>query len=87
MINRLTILDGIFHSPQPIPHCILDLGERVLVGAPDEQGHGAGVLTLLNEGVFLLSLWKTGLCLPVSHLLQQCAHKFINWMLSGSVLH
>lgn len=56
--RALTILNGILHSPQPIPHCILDLGERVLVGAPDEQGHRARVLTLLNEGVFLLSLWK-----------------------------
>lgn len=83
----LTILNGIFHSPQPIPDCILDLGERVLVGAPDEQGHRARVLTLLNEGVFLLSLWKTGSCLPGRHLPQQCGHKLINWMLSGWVLH
>lgn len=51
-----TVFDGVLHRPQAVAHGVFYLSKGVFVGAFDQEGDGARVATLLDEGVLLLSL-------------------------------
>ena len=53
--NNAPVDDGVVDTPQAITDGIGDLGDSVLVGTLDEEGHGLGILHLLDEGVLLLA--------------------------------
>lgn len=53
--HHALVLDGVVDGAQPVADRVLDLRERVLVGALDEDGDGLRVLAVLDEGELLLA--------------------------------
>ena len=53
--HHAAILGGVLDGPDSVPDGVLDLHERVLVGALRQDGHGLLVGAVLHERVFVLA--------------------------------
>lgn len=62
----LTIINGIFDSPQAISYSILDLSQRVLIWSFNQQCDRTGIITFLNKGELLFALGEEKLSKQVT---------------------